>query len=603
MGIGIKRSETGGSSLGASKMIFDALTNFDPINKIDKGDGSIRMIGDKEPILSLDLSDDELISLSERRKSAFEKYYRPIKVKQDANKKYWLGKQYGSDKPDQGVDNMIFESTETALPLMTRQNPDPLATCDDDMIAKDIMDMIADIADTQSLKLKIRQATRLWIINYLGCVKAGWNFIEDDIEYTFVKVKNLILDPLGNFDGGEFTGKYIGEPKSETAESLASRFAEKAEEIKQAVGGQMGTSITYIEWWTDEYVYWTLGKMVLGKHKNPHWNYQENQTTTDEMGQETVQPAQMRKNHFKKAKKPYSFIWMFNLGEQPHDETCLIEQAIPLQDMVNKKDRQIDKNADDANSGWVFNESFSADTAKKALNAMRNGGAIITPSDTIGDAVTRFPAPSLPTYVIEDMYDKRDQIRNIMGIKGSSAAGITQERTVRGKIQIQQQDTDRLSPIIEQIEQTIDYLYNYSLQMIYVYYTPENLAKKIGAERAQAFFSFMTNPSSPEVVLSVKEGSMIPQDPMIKSAQAVDMATAGLLDPLTMYERMSFPNPMETTQRLVEWKMNPAALAGGQQAPQMPGMAPVPTDIPEPPPMQANGMQALPPINNVTPNL
>lgn len=577
MGIGIKRSEVGGSGVGAARSIFDALTNFAPINKLKNAVGETKAVGDKEPLLSLDMNDDALLALSNKWQSDSDKYTAKIKSKQDENLNYYLGKQYGSDaKKYNGTDNMIFEGTETILPMISRQNPDPVAECPDDMIANEIMHVLSNIADTQSFKLKIRQASRMWMIKYLGCLKIGWNFIDDDIEISVPKVGDLILDPHGNFDGGEFTGKYIGEPKTETAEKVIRRFPDKKDEITKLVAENLGTSVTYKEWWTDEYVFWTLSGFVLGKHKNPHWNYQEDTKQTDDTGVETTTKALKRMNHFKMAKKPYSFIWMFNFGEQPHDETSLIEQARPLQDMVNKKDRQIDKNADDANNGWVFNKSFSQDNGAKALAALRDGGAIIAPTENINEAVQRFPAPPMPSYIIQDMYDKREQIRNIMGIRGSSAAGVQGERTVRGKIQIQQNDIDRLSPIVEQVEQTADYIYNYALQMVYVYYSVDNCTRKLGQEQGLQLYQYITNPQSPEVTVSVKEGSTIPQDPLIKRSEAVDLATAGLMDPLTMYERMDFPNPQEAAQRLVTFKMNPGALFGDQgqqQAVQPPQVA------------------------------
>ena len=53
--------------------------------------------------------------------------------------------------------------------------------------------------------------------------------------------------------------------------------------IDSTAAGKKGTKLEYIKWWykgTD--VFFTLGEnRVLGKFKNPHWNYDGEVETTD----------------------------------------------------------------------------------------------------------------------------------------------------------------------------------------------------------------------------------------------------------------------------------------------------------------------------------
>jgi len=47
------------------------------------------------------------------------------------NENYWLGKQYSFDTDDSEhplIDNIIFESLETFLPIITKQKPEPLVS-------------------------------------------------------------------------------------------------------------------------------------------------------------------------------------------------------------------------------------------------------------------------------------------------------------------------------------------------------------------------------------------------------------------------------------------------------------------------------------------
>jgi hypothetical protein len=45
---------------------------------------------------------------------------------------------------------------------------------------------------------------------------------------------------------------------------------------------------------------------------------------------------------------------------------------------------------------------------------------------------------------IKTLKIRRDELKNIFGIKGSTAQGTLQDRTVRGKAQIKGQDQDRI---------------------------------------------------------------------------------------------------------------------------------------------------------------
>lgn len=593
MGIGIKRSETGGQSSSAPTLLRQVGTFFSRFNKQHQNpDLDVGPQGEAEKELSLSMDDEQLDRLQSKWLSDYDSYYGKIKGRQDENEKYWLGKQYGWDLQAASlIDNIIFESVETLLPLISRQVPTPLVMADNTPegieIANTTATVLSYIADREKLKLKIKQSVRHWSLFLMGCLKAGWDFVEDDIRISVVNPKCLIMDPMGFYDGGEFNGRYVGERKKAPASELVRRFPSKSKEIKEMVRDNMGTEIGYIEWWTDEYVFWSVGSLILDKRKNPHWNYPEEmpvKIVMDEFGNEAEESVALR-NHFKTPKKPYSFLWVFNTGKQPHDETSLIEQTKSLQDAVNKRSRQIDKNADDTNNGWIFNNTFDQDSANRALNALRRGGAIIAPTPQVNQSVDRMQAPPLANYVIEDMFDKREQIRNIMGVRGSTAQGIMSERTVRGKIEIKGQDIDRLSLIVEHVEQTVDHLFNLITQLMYVYYDEPHMAALVGSEQAQKYAQIEREDMNRELIVSIKEGSMIPQDPLMRRNEAVELFQAGAIDPLTLFERLDFPNPQEMSERLAQYQNPGVAAEGPPLTPEGPQVEPQPGQLPALPPL------------------
>ncbi len=575
-GIGRKRSEAFGNPQGAIANIEGVESLFSGFNsKPGEEAGTGVIASEREPIFTLKIEDSVLLGLSRQRSREYDAYYNPdIKPRQEDNYDYWKGKQKGSvGLTSRGTDNIIFESTETLLPIISRENAEASVTADDTddglFLADSTSEILMRKADDTRLKSKIKSAARNWALYFIGCLKMGWDEKTNDMTFQLIDPLKLILDPKGFFDGGEFIGRYIGEKKSATAEELAENFPKFAESIKALVQGEMGTILNYTEWWTNEYVYWQLESIILDKRSNPYWNEDSEEEMMDETGMTSMQ-KKPGVNHFASAKMPYSFLSVFNTGKQPHDETSLIEQCKPLQDIVNKRLRQIDKNADETNNGWVFSKHFTADQAKEAVDSVKNGGAIIAVTDNLNESVARLTAPNLADYVFQDMQDKREQIYNIMGVRGSTAQGVISEETVRGKVQLKGQDVDRLSLVVEQVEQFIDHLFNLAVQTMYVYYTEENVSRVLGPEKASRYLQILKSGPSRRLCVSVKEGSTIPKDPLMRRNEAMDLWGAQVIDPETLFERLGdFPDPKAAALKLETYKQSPQqyfADLGGQPA-------------------------------------
>ena len=307
--------------------------------------------------------------------------------------------------------------------------------------------------------------------------------------------------------------------------------------VNKACKGEMGTEIQYIEWWTPEYICWTLDKEVLLKRKNPHWNYDatEPEETVDEYGNAVTAEKDVEGiNHFTSPQMPYMFLSIFNLGDQPMDRTSLIGQNLANQDRINKRNRQIDKNVDRMNGGMVVSLGRSGLTQPQAKNVsetLRNGGVVAIPDGAPRDAIDSYAPNSLPADVYNDRVDTRERLRDIFGIRGSSSAGLNTESTVRGKIMNRGTDTDRIGGgVTEYLEQWADGWYNWLLQLAYVY---------------DPAFQFVNGGRPPKLQVSVKEGSLLPKDSTTIANQAIELATAGKMATVDLYKRLEYPNPEE----------------------------------------------------------
>lgn len=542
------------------------------INKLKGGEAQDNKLGVVSPIqpeLSLDMKDEDIIKLTK----SWKKQWDESNVKAEWEKKcqenenYWLGKQFDKptgDKTRPNVDNLIFESLETYLPQVTRRNPDPIVTLDSGEDQTDasgayvvkLKEKLGNLADKNKLRLKLKRTARNWSLYYVGVLKYGWDLDKDIPIIRVIRPKKVILDPEAWIDEDGYTGSRVGEiRKMEAAKLLAimgdvkapmegevaspenSSLAEARKEVTDLVKNDLGTDVQFIEWWTAEYMCWTLNEKVLLKRKNPHWNYDSTvpQVNVDDYGNETTtQNEQKGINHFASPQIPYSFFVVFNLGDQPMDKTSLIEQNLANQDRLNKRNKQIDRNADNMNEGLVVSLERSGLTDAQAKNvsaALRKGGVIAIPSGAASEAVYKPPVTGLPADVFNDRNDIRERTRDIFGIRGSTAAGVQTEATVRGKILSRGLDTDRIGGgVSEYLEQLADDVYNWMAQLLYVY---------------DPAYQFVAGKVPPKVLISVKEGSLLPKDSTTIANQAIELATAGKMSTLDLYKRLEYPNAEE----------------------------------------------------------
>lgn len=535
------------------------------------------------PELSLDTPDDVLLEQAKKWEAAWLQHYTKLKTKQDENERYWKGVHfreidtYGDSRPV--ADNVLFEALETFLPIATKQNPEAVVIADNTVegnaLADKVQAMLNYLADNLSMRLQIKDAVRHWALFYVGVLKVGWSEREQEIALEVVRPQRMILEPDATIKYGEYTGTYTGEYRKDTAENLILRFPKKKDFIEELANNKMGSMIQYIEWWTEEYVFWTLKNEVLAKAKNPHWNYEEEKETVDDYGQVSMEEVK-GDNHFKNPKIPYVFMSVFNTGLHPHDDTNLMEQNLRLQDMINKRVKQIDQNADNTNGGAIVSgDHFTKEGAADVGEALRRGDTIFVPSGDVNAAYRRDMGAPLPQFVYQNLVDTRNELRGIFGIQGSTPGGIQQDKTVRGKMLSSSKDTDRIGGgISEYIEAASDLVFNWFVQLMMVYYDEPHIASIIGNEKAAEVVELMASDIDRALTVTVREGSMLPKDSFSKRQEAVELASAGLLDPITLYERLDFPNPREAAKRLVMYKLDPLSIFPDIAPPQgPPGLA------------------------------
>lgn len=543
---------------------------LDP-NKAERSEGTLAPVVDE---LELKKSDEDLIKLKKEWTKEWEKERPKLETRQDRVKKFWLGQNY-EDLSDQSkgvpmADNAVFEAFETYVPMVTRQRPEPMVSTDGtpegDRYANAWKKVLAGNADRVGFKLLLKQFVRNWGLSFLGCLKLGWDAREDDISVSVIRAQKLTLDPSSTIVNGENTGEAVGEIRKDKASTLIERFPKSKEAILKAAEGHEGTYVQYQQWSTNDYVFFTLKDEVFGKAKNPNWNYEGVKDVTDEFGKVTQQPDQPA-NLLPYPQKPYVFLSPFNEGTAPYDSTSLIEQVMGLQKIVTKRNKQIDRNADRTNGAVITTgKAFDKEQAAKVCRAIEEGGNIHVPDATLNasDAAAHLAAPAMPSFVYEQAVDSRARISDIFGTRGTTASQSSKEKTVGGKVILRQQDTDRIGGgVSEFLEQCVERAYSQMAQICAVYYDESHFQRYLSPEETKFLMSELKK--GRKFSVSVKEGSLLPKDSLSKRQEAIDLFTAGALDPLTLFERLEFADPKETATRLIQWKTNSAALVGMEQ--------------------------------------
>lgn len=567
------------------------------VNRVRRGEGSMDEgpRGPQRDILELPMKDEELLQLAEEWTSAYAGYHGKIKIRQQTNLEYYLGKQKAQSSPTDSeapiASNYIFPAIETFLAAALAKNPDPVvwsdSTDEGQQLADDTSTMLQYHADQLNLRPKLSQMVRQWSIKYLGVLKHGWKKYEvegkefGDIDLMLRPIENFIFDTKGHVDTeGHFVG-YLGERCRVSARELVELFPKHKAYITLQVDGKMGTECTYTEWWTDEYCFSTYMGVVLDKHKNEFFKYGG-------------------RNHFAEPRKPYTFLSIFTLGDQPHDLTSLIEQNIPNQNLISKEVHQLDYNISRNNNSTAFSENnFNQQTAKQATQAWIKGhNVLVPPGVPINEAIVNFPITPIPESFFTFLESNISTLQQSFGTSGLTPTEQNEDTTARGMILNQQRDNTRIGGAInERIEQVAKDIFNWWVQMYHVFYDVKHFASVMGVLKGVEYVELSAASFDRQVIVTVMPDSMKPKDEITAMNQAQNLWEAGALGLKTFLKLQKVSNPDEAAEDALAWKAGvmpyiqlnypelAARLMGGQQQ-QPPAAPPSPNPAPNVPETQ-----------------
>ena len=558
-------------------MLYPAYMNPD-VNDRDE------QVIDETPVLSLPIDDNDLLSVMRDKIEASEKYYKSKKLEQKRkqNEEFYLGDQmdeesmYDYQKPAY-KNNMIWEDLERQCTTASNKLPDIICTGLDRDGVKSLQDELERRITNDAGKRVIKDGLRQRAINYLAAVKFRWDSNKGekgDFVYELCDIKSMLIDhtakiPQDGFtaDNMDFIGEWIEEPLS----LVFTKFPDKKSELmqifnyKQMTAKRYATKIKYLEFWFTWYspdgtimegVAWRYKNLILGKNKNPNWDYDGYDhpflKPADKIHPEKVETEtkHVYNNFFERPRKPYIFFSFRNLGKDPMDDTTAVEQSIPMQKIVNKRGRQITEIADATVPKQVFGNGITKEDAANVTHDPSESLWFNTEdvSKAYGSIAGSPPSPMLledlnaSTQVIDSKFATHQASKGELNAVHMS--GLARQLMMQGDI------TMADSIVMTVVNRVILEMAMWAVQMMKVYYDEDHYSRTMGDDGQMVEKIINNGMITDGVLVHIKANTT---DQASKKQDAQDLFKAQAIDPLTLYEDMDVSNPKERVKRLLAW--------------------------------------------------
>jgi hypothetical protein len=546
--------------------IQETKDNFEEVNETIK------------PILSLDLDDADLVQQIDDSITEAKKVWKEKTIELgEKNYKYYLGKEsvkLGSDQDTKIIENVIFRNTETIIPILTSSTPEPRLFHPNKKFMEKLRKILTLKWEVNDKMLeKSRTTIRRNFFWYLGVMKTRYDEIEEEVVWETVKNDHVIVDP-----NGKFVAQIIDDL---TLEEVVKLYPKNKEDLLKSLGAKaddkktLGGKLSFIEFHTPLWTAWKYKNIILDSQKNANWDWGET-VTVDKDGQET--PAMY--NILKMPTMPYIFFKTFNINGDYYSDTSLIEQAIPLQDLVNKRKRQINENAEEANGTLLGSGDF---ISKEQFGTIKG-----TPRERIwvekGDAraaLARLAGNPMQQYVSDDLIMTKNELDNIMGTHSTTRGAGSNNDTATGQVMEKQQDYGRIDDQVKSYEDFCEDYFNMTLQMMLIHYKDEHLiplededditlSRDLLIKELSKIFKYKETElrggryeeeyKYTKPIVMVKRGSTLPTDDVTKRQGAIALWAQNGIDPISLYEELNAPDPERSAKRLFLWQNAPQAL-------------------------------------------
>ena len=523
---------------------------------------------------TIDTPDEELISISKAWEIESSQYHDELERIWNINENYYKGNQTELDRipsdMSNAVQNQIFMGVETIVPIVTANPPRFVVEPPDESdqaieYARVTQDVLGIHYETRDVKSKGEMLMRHMIIYRYGCWKPFWNEAINNVDVKWVRPKRLYFPKVVT------ALPYVMEKLDITAEEFKETFGE--DEFKEFLKNRGEEVIdinkvsgVYTIWevWSPFLVFWKSGTNLIKKLENPYFDFEN-----------------MDKNHFEYPRIPYILASAFRLGNEPIGETDLIQQTISIQDVINVVNRLIINNATKTGNGQVLVDSATM-SEEEARNKITNSPGIIVFGSGVANQnlFRRDTPPPLPSYIENLKVMAENAFDNIFGTHSTTRGERGQTEILGGRLLLKQADIGRIDLLVREYERCVSDLGNWWAQLMKLYYVGSREFRYYG-ETGLKFVTLTPEMISKGVRIVVKSGTTLPTDEISKRQEAIELWSLQAIDPVTLFERLKFPNPQEAAQKLMAFKQGQLLMeqqmAGQTQQSQNRSVKPLPS--------------------------
>ena len=601
-----------------------------------------------------ELTDKQLCNLIDNRWKSAETIWDIVNKTYDENVKIYKNEPSWMSavpvKKSKVRANRVFVNMEAVINSLIANLPKPLILAGRDTPKAKALSMLQEkyfqIKYTErNVKETIRKGLRNLYFGRLIVLKPFWNAKLNDFDVRALDPRKVRFSKTSS---KEEESEFAIEEVSDSLSNVLKRFPGKKTEILKQFGMDdekevlvQNPEASYFEAWIGDYVVFKMNNVVLGKIRNPYWDWdgilitpEESlqlsqlegeerrnllgtikseqptrvaQKTTFEKMQKDIadgvlpQPEHMDEpltlsaymfNHFDRPRKPYIFATIFNNENCPVGQTDMITQAAPLQQNIDETKRDITANAKLVN-GIIKVDSTVMDKADAQRMRFETEGIIWGKGAVAG--VQRETGPALPAFVVENMQDSRREIDDIMAAS-SAFKGIREGQETRGgRLALIDQSFLRLNELVQVIDYVNYELFNWFYQLAKVRYTEHHYAKSLGKNAATEIISLVQDDFEDGNEVRIIAGKTLPEDRQFKYEQAQGDVERGLLSPVDYFEVAGYDSPVEKAKNRVIYDMN-KPFAVGIPEEEVSKIAPKPV---EEPPKLSMKYEDLPPDGKV----
>lgn len=486
--------------------------------------------------------------------------------------------------------NRIFTDTETVINSITANPPKPnLIPGRDTPEAKELARLQEQYFINKYNELNIRDTLRKGLRKLyktrLIVIKPFWNAKLNDFDCKSIDPNKV---RFGKRATKEDESEFAIEEVETDLQALIDLFPDKKKQILEKKGlseAQLLTEnpdITYKEAHFGDYVCFKFEDIILDKRKNPYWDWdgvlitQEEQVNLaqagdrkqilqqamSEQGQRKQTPDQFKAykfNHFDHPRKPYIFATVLSDDACPIGDTSFIEQAIPLQESLDRRKQQIDDNARMVNGLWKVDSSVMTEAEAQKLRADPEG---IVYGKGVKDGAVREWGQALPAFIFQDMVDSRQEIDNVMAATSAFRGEREGTETKAGRLALIEQSSLRLNELVQTVDYICSELFNWFYQLAKLNYTESHYAKTMGDQDALKVIELQRNDFEDGTEIRVIPGKTLPEDKQFKYQRAQEDVKNGVISPVDYLKEAGYNSPSEVAKNAVKFKLNPPLAVG-----------------------------------------